>query len=539
MLIHSFSFDDIPQLSKKDKAYALEKEYLLPFIQAFPSAESIVQQARLKSSTFSDSKRRLLTEVLEHQYSSLQNFQPVIENIKQLNKPTTFTIITAHQPSLLTGPLYYIFKILSAVNIAEKLNKDSDEFHFVPLFISGGEDHDLDEVKYCNLFGKQINWDRTQEGSVGRMSIEGLDKVLAEVSGILGEHSKAKDLIEEIKGFLSTSKNYAAFQANMVNRLFGKYGLICLNMDEPKLKNAFVSIMEEELIHTPSKSLVETTQNQLEALNHSAQAHAREVNLFLHHRSERRRIQKTSEKSFGLVGTDKKYDHNEILAKLKDEPESFSPNVVMRPLYQEYCLPNVAYVGGGGEIAYWLERKSQFDHFNILFPILIRRNSALIFEEKDAKIWDSLQLDHASLFNDFDSVVNQLIKQESSTSLSLQKQREISNELFAEIAKIAETIDPTLSSSILATSSKQIKLIDQFESRLKRAVKAKSETKVNKIRKIKNRLFPNNGLQERSDNIFQYISKYGEGFIDDLKTSLEPLSKQFVVLQLESSDYPS
>ncbi len=538
MLIHSFSFDDIPQFSTKDKAYALEKEYLKPFINDFPSVATLIKHAKEKQDQFSSDQRALLVDVLRDQYLDRKAYSSVLENIELLAKDSTFTLITAHQPSLMTGPLYYIYKILSAINIAELLNKEQAKYTFVPLFISGGEDHDFDEIKYCKIFGKIIEWNREQEGAVGRMSTEGLAEVLDELSAILGERSKVKDLLSEIKDCLAEASNYASFQNKVVNRLFGKYGLVCLNMDDSRLKSSFSSVIKEELVNGVSQALVEETQSRLTDLQHSPQAHARDINLFLHYEGKRYRITKEKD-DYLLVNVDKRFSQQAILDHLAKSPASFSPNVIMRPLFQEFCLPNVAYIGGGGEIAYWLERKTQFEHFKLVYPLLIRRNSALILEEKDASTWDKMNLGIQSLFSDFDVVVNELITQSADAPLNLDAHKSESEAIFERMAALAKTIDPSVAQSILAASSKQHKIIDQFESRLKRAVKAKEENKVKKIKKIKDRLFPNNGLQERTDNIFQYISLYGESFIDELKNVLPPLSRQFVVIQLESSDYPS
>jgi uncharacterized protein YllA (UPF0747 family) len=221
-----------------------------------------------------------------------------------------------------------------------------------------------------------------------------------------------------------------------------------------------------------------------------------------------------------------------LLAELYGHPERFSPNVVMRPLYQEHTLPNLVYIGGGGEIAYWLERKKQFEFFDIPFPILMRRNSAMLIPAYIKNQIDDLGLDLTTFFENEDQIINKFLAEQTSVEIDLTSEKAEIEKSFGKIAWKAEQIDPSLAKWIAAESTKNQKLLEQMESRIRRSIKKREENKVKQIGKIKNKLFPGNGLQERYDNFFQYYLEEGPILIDHLIEAFDPVSNEFYMIKL-------
>ncbi|MEM8907956.1 MAG: bacillithiol biosynthesis BshC, partial [Bacteroidota bacterium] len=170
MQVYKIPFSDVPQLSARDKAYAAEHEGLRAFYKYPVSIEAFAQVIKDKQATPTD--RTLLVNVLKEQYAQLSVEPAVQANIKQLADAQTFTLTTAHQPSLLTGPLYYIYKIISTINLAKRLRDFYPDYHFVPVFITGGEDHDFEEVQNAHLFNRTLTWENTETGSVGLMKTD-------------------------------------------------------------------------------------------------------------------------------------------------------------------------------------------------------------------------------------------------------------------------------------------------------------------------------------------------------------------------------
>ena len=520
-------FKQVPQLSYKDVAYTVEKPEIMPFYNFRPGIESFKQaiEERQKHNV----NRKLLVEILDEQYATFSKSIAVNRNIQLLKQVNTFTIITAHQPSLFTGPLYYIYKIISTIHLCKKLAAQYPDYQFVPVFVTGGEDHDFEEVNYIHLFGKKLVWENEQKGSVGMMSTQSLEPVLEELKELVGNSELGKEIFQVIQSAYTQNKIYSKATIQLVHELFKEFGLVVFNMNHKDLKKGFIPIIKEEMFNRPSKALVQATADELLKINFKPQAYPRDINFFYIRKNLRERIV-LEDNLYKVLNTDLAFTQEEMAQEIEQYPERFSPNVVMRPLFQQHTLPNLAYIGGGGEIAYWLERKTQFEHFGVFFPMLIRRNSVLWIDKSNYKKIKKLGLQTDELFSDADSVIRNYVERQSTQTLEISQEKEIIRKSFEQIAEKGKKIDPTLEKAILAEQTKQMKLLDQLESRLVRSEKQKHETALKQIRSLKEKLFPGNGLQERHDNLLGFYLKYGRRFFDVLLEHLDPLKKQFLVI---------
>jgi bacillithiol biosynthesis cysteine-adding enzyme BshC len=527
MTIHRIPFAQIPQLSARDIAYATAQPELQPFYKYPVSVERFAQVIDDKKKD--DTDRVLLTQVLREQYKNLEPSEAVLKQIDKLEDPNTFTVVTAHQPSLFTGPLYYIYKIFSTIRLAQLLNEQYPEYHIVPVFITGGEDHDFEEMNHCSIFGKSIVWENEESGSVAMMKTASLKQPLSELREILGNSPQAQEVGDLFERIYTRHETYGPASVELVNELFKEYGLIVLDMNKPALKKHFIPIMEKELFEQPSRALIEATTKELEAAGFSQQAYPREINLFYLREQLRERIVQDGD-TFQVLNTDYRFTEAELREELHQHPEHFSPNVVIRPLYQEYILPNLAYIGGGGEIAYWLERKSQFAHFGINFPMLIRRNSVLWVDKGNAKKLEKLGLDIPDLFTETEALIKDYVKANSENELSLKEEKKQLHTIFDGIVDKIKEVDPTLVKTVKAEAANQMNSLAGLEARLLKAEKQRHEIELNQIRGLKEKLFPGNGLQERKDNFLNFYLRYGDSFFETLLNELDPLQDGFVVV---------
>ncbi len=528
MQITKIPFSDIPQFSQKDKDYALEADYLRPFFKYGVKIESFPNIIQAKEKKFTN--RTALVQALEIQYKGIETSASVKDNIAALQHKNTFTITTAHQPSLFTGPLYYIYKIISVIHLSRELNKKYKNYHFVPTFVSGAEDHDFEEINHAAIFGKTYQWQQQQQGATGTMSIEGLSPVLEALLEVLGEGEYAMELKSILNTAYRGTHNYGKAAFLLANALFQKYGLVVLDMNTPILKKEFIPYMIDELKNGVSKSIVPKTQKALEENGFAKQTHVRDINLFYLYNQQRNRIEKKGE-FYHVLNTDLTFSESDMMELVETHPERFSPNVVMRPIYQELILPNLAYVGGGGEIAYWLERKEQFEYWDLPFPMLIRRNSVLWISKADAKKMDKLKLSIKDLFAPTDSLIKKHVSAKADNPLELNREKEEITAIYQTIKDKALKIDQGLGQLILAEQSKQLKAISNLEARLHKAEKQKHEVAINQISKLKEKLFPKNGLQERHDNFIPFYLKYGSAYFDLLLEQLDPLQKGFIIIK--------
>jgi bacillithiol biosynthesis cysteine-adding enzyme BshC len=528
MQIDRIPFAEVPQFSSRDVAYATGKSDLKPFFKYPVTIDAFADVMRDKAADKTD--RKLLVTELLAQYEGLKDADTARTQVQRLLDGNAWTVITAHQPSLFTGPLYFIHKICSAINLARQLNEKYTDSHIVPVFIVGGEDHDFEEINHARINGQMVSWRGEAGGSVSAMSTKTLGPAIAALKEVIGGEFTPDDVFHRLEKAYTKNKTYGEATVAFVHDLFKHTELVVANPSRTPLKAAFIPYMEREIFEQVSQPLIEKAQAEITAAGYSSQAHARDINLF--HLSPGRRDRIVFQDGhYGVLDTDHLFTPDEFLAELHAHPERFSPNVVMRPIFQELIFPNLAYIGGGGELAYWLERKEQFAAFGLNFPMLIRRNSVLWIDGKSQKRLDKISLDYRELFREPDLVIRDYVAKHTKNELSLDPELGKLTDLFSSIAQKALAIDPTLEKAALAEHTRQQKIVAQFASRLRRIEKTKFDDAVTTIREMKDKLFPKNGLQERTDNFLNIYLETGEAMFDTLIEALDPLTDGMVVVR--------
>jgi bacillithiol biosynthesis cysteine-adding enzyme BshC len=473
--------------------------------------------------------RQLLVSVLEEQYQQVVASPMVKENIDLLLSQKSFTVCTAHQPNLFTGPLYFIYKILHTIKLADHLKHHFPQYNFIPVYYMGSEDADFAELNHTYVDGKKIEWKKQQKGAVGRMLVDNtLGRLIDELEGQLLGLPFGKDVIGLLRKCYTNGRNIQTATFELVNELYGSYGLIVLIPDHPLLKQQMQSVFLDDLFHHTSSGLVQETSEKLE-LHYKVQAHPREINLFYLADEVRERIIR-KEDHFIVQHTNIRFSEDEMKKELEEHPERFSPNVVLRGLFQEAILPNLAFIGGGGEMAYWLQLKALFQHYNIVYPILVLRNSFLIVEKKWKEKIEKLGLSVREFFGGEMQLMNRIVELHAQHPVSLNGNFEMAEALFQQIRTKANAIDPTLTKHVAAIQARSLKTLQELEKKMLRAEKRKYTDQQRQISAIKGTLFPNNALQERVENFSGFYAKWGRSFIEELYNHSLSLEQQFCVL---------
>ena len=357
-----------------DNASALQ-----PFYQHTPDLDGI--KNAIAARTQFATKRELLVQELKKQYDGIAVSDAVKRNIDQLLLPGTFTITTAHQPNIFTGPLYFLYKILHTIKLSEELKASLPGYSFVPVYYMGSEDADLEELGHTYLEGQKLVWETKQDGAVGRMKVDAeLVKLIDAIEGQLQAGDAGNEIIGLFRECYCEGNLIQDSTFRLVNELFSKYGLIVLVPDNALLKQSMLSVFEDDLFNQTASGIVEKSSEQLNEL-YKVQANPREINLFYLKDNIRERIEEHNGK-YSVLNTDIIFSADEMKTELKEHPERFSPNVILRGLFQATILPDIAFIGGGGELAYWLELKDLFNHYKVPYPVLILRNSFLVVENK-------------------------------------------------------------------------------------------------------------------------------------------------------------
>ena len=469
--------------------------------------------------------RSVLVDVLEEQYANIQDAPQTIQLLRESN---TFTITTGHQICLFTGPLYFIYKIITTINLAEQLKSNYPESNFVPIYWMATEDHDFEEINHAHVFSKKLVWDDFQDGPVGSYTTKSMQSVLDEMSDLLGDNDNSAEISELFKSSYAKHDNLADATRYLVHQLFGKYGLVVLDPAAPKLKKCFTEIMEDDLVHHGAFEKVTSASTELQK-KYKLLVNPREVNLFYINDGKRERIDVESN-SFNIG--ERNMSKEEILNDLNSNPERFSPNVILRTIYQEKVLPNLAYIGGPGEIAYWLQFKGAFDNYSINFPMLVLRNSAFIITKNLSDKMNKLGIRTDDLFKSSDELIEQFIASGGEAEVSLGSETAELEATYAKLKNKIESLDKSLVDAVGAEKQKALTGLQNIEKKMLKAQKRKHEVSINQIQSVKNKLFPGNSLQERHDNISQFLSVLGMNLIDQLMANLKPLEGGVTVLEV-------
>ena len=521
------SFQNSGYFSSLINDYLDQKPNVQPLYHRFPTLENFGPQIEEKKANFDDSKRAILVAVLEAQYAKIKASTATLNNIKLLNHSNTYTITTGHQLNLFSGPLYFLYKIISTINLTKQLQQQYPEQNFVPVYWMATEDHDFEEINYFTFKGKKFCWNRESNGPVGRLSTEGLEEFLAVFALELGSSTNAEKLKTLFHEAYLKHTNLADATRYLANALFGDYGLVILDADDANLKRQFIPFIKEELLKQTAFSKVNETIEQFG--NYTVQVNPREINLFFIEDNLRERII-FEDGGYKINNTKRHFSEQELLAELELHPEKFSPNVVMRPLYQEVILPNLAYIGGGGEIAYWLELKSFFETVKVTFPMLIVRNSVVLATEKQLKKADALALTWSDLFQKQTLLINNKTKQLSEFDIDLSDLKQQLQQQFQALNELTYKTDRSFAGAVKAQEVKQTKGLEQLEKRLLKAQKRKLADSLSRITALQNELFPNQSLQERQANFSEFYLENGEQLLPKLVNEIKPLSTNFTII---------
>ena len=485
--------------------YISRKDSLTPFYNRFPDLSAF--RGQLTDKSFDQSKRQILVDTLERQYQAIPN-KP---DFSILLQPNTFTVTTGHQLNIFTGPLYILYKLITTIKLARKLKETYPDYNFVPVYWMATEDHDFAEINHFSMFGRSYAWQTEQRGAVGRMNPQELktlfDQIPEKLTLFETAYMQHPTLADAVRYY--------------VNELWGADGLVCLDADDAALKQIFAPVMRDELTQQQSGELVQRQTEALETMGYKTVITPRDINLFYLDDQLRERIERQEDGSYKVLHTKLKFSESQILKLVDEHPERFSPNVVLRPLYQETILPNLAYIGGPSEVPYWLQLKPVFDHFQTTFPMLMPRNFAMYVPAVSAKRINKLGLTPEELFRDTLTLKHAFVEHHARHTLKFDNENKQVNKALDAILHKAQMVDPTLERAVLAETKRFANAVTRLEKKMRHAEERNQETGVRQLLAVKNELFPNESLQERSENFLTFYLNDRQ-FLQKMLSAFDP-----------------
>ena len=515
----------LPFFSQEDIDLIYHQEKLSDFIGLPFAIENFEKQIKTKKKQFTSAQRNTIASVLKDNYEKLSENELALKQIALLKKENTYTVTTGHQLCLFGGPLYFFIKIIHTIRLSEVLKEQYPEYNFIPIFWMASEDHDSAEIEHLNIFGKDITWNHKQEGAVGKFNTENLNEVKDQLLELFRQ-PKGTELDEYLSAMDGIT--YGAAFKSWVHNLFGEMGLIVLDADQRELKEQMIPVFHKDILENFSNDCIEKTNQKLLKEKRTPQIYSRKINVFYMEKDKRVRI---VENTAGVYEAGElSFSKDELIALLNEHPNRFSPNVALRPILQELLLPNLCYIGGMAELKYWAQLKAVFESCNLPFPILQMRSSLLWIDKNAHQRMTQLGLTIEELFEQTEQLQKKMLAQSDTNPIDIEKVSkalEIAETTYLESIKNNPGLDGWLGAE-LNRIKQQHKSIQQ---KIEKAKKSTFDGQLKKVAKLKENLFPNQKLQERTLNLLHFCNNSApKQRLKELYHAIDPLTNDFTIL---------
>lgn len=525
--VKKISFNDIESIPQ------LVKDFLNQQIEGYEnhtfSFDHFAQQIQLKQKTFENNQREIVFKTFREQLSTLQLSSEQEENIESLQSTNTFTVTTGHQLNLFSGPVFFVYKILQTIKTCTCLKEKFPDFNFVPVFWMASEDHDFVEINHFKTENGYYEINEKSGGPVGRITVNDTF-FISEFEKEYKDSIFGTELILMLKEAYKVGNTLTEAIRILVNRLFSHLGLLILDGDSTLLKSQVKDLFKDELLHF---SLNKCTKEKVDFLTEKygkVQVSPREINLF--YLSETRDRIEFNGEHYIIVDTGKKFTKEEILYELENFPDRFSPNALMRPVYQEKVLPNLAYIGGNAEIMYWLELKDYFSEIKIPFPILIPRNSMLFLKDKTLGKIGKLDLKIEDFFQNFTKITNTKILDNNFVLESLHRQEDMIQNHFSELKSLAESTEKSFGNMVKAEEVRQLKSFRRLKKRLLHAEKIKQRELLERLENLFLDVHPAKTWQERIFNFSVFFADSGYSWLETVSQEMEVEQSKLIIVAI-------
>lgn len=527
------NYSDIPGLQNLFLDYVYEFENVSKFYKYnFRSKEHHLTQFSF-CKQYNRPHRELLSEIIKDQYKDDQISVKTEKNISLLSDSSTLAVVTGQQLAILGGPLYTIYKIISAIKLAQHSTEQNEGYHFVPVFWLEGDDHDFEEIRSINILDESnslqlLTYDdllpiEENRGNIGNLVIkETIENFLNTFSAQLRDTEYKGDVLSLINSCYKQGETFKSAFRKLLFNLFDKFGLILFDPQDDKIKLLLYPLFKNEILNFRKHSEQAVLRSaELEELYH-AQVKVRPVNLFMNYEKGRYLIEPT-ENTFRLKHKRVKLSEEELLKNLDENPSAFSPNVLLRPICQDFLFPTAFYVAGPGEVAYFAQVMPLYKEYGIPEPIIYPRSSATLIEKSVGNVLDKFHLSITDFFIGNEKVMDKIIR--SLTSSDIDKQFDNAGgqveALMDELKANLEDLDKTTADSSDKYKQKMLHYLEELKVKAKEAQKKKYEIALRQANRALINILPNGVLQEREMNYLAYANKYGLNFIEQLYDELQ------------------
>jgi bacillithiol biosynthesis cysteine-adding enzyme BshC len=476
--------------------------------------------------------REELAAILREQNHSYGCGPRTLGHIEAMERERACAVVTGQQAGLFSGPLYTIYKALTAVRLAERLTRTGPA-KCVPVFWLASDDHDLTEIDHVVLLDKSGSLEEIRcpmpsgEPKIPASALvlpPEIGDCLRRLADLTPESEFKAEVLAALSEAYRPGRGWVEAFARWMTWLLPSQGLIFIDASDPRLKKLGGEVFYREIAEgsaaTPP-ALAASRRLQEAGYEGQVRLHDRILNVFYAER-ERRSIEWDG-RAFEIKDPRETRSKEDLLALAKEKPFVFSPNVLLRPVYQDALLPTVAYVGGPGEIAYFAQMKGVYERFGLPMPVIYPRKSLTVVERHIGRLLEKHELDVSDLWRGTDGIIRSLAERGVPEPLARAVNLAASHvELDLEpIVRDIAGFEPTLKPSAELARGKMLQQLRFLETKIVQAAKKRNDIAVGQIRKASDHLYPRGRLQERVFNIVPYLLKYGPAFVAKLDEAID------------------
>jgi bacillithiol biosynthesis cysteine-adding enzyme BshC len=532
-------FSTLSSFSRLFRDYTESPADLAPFFNGdYRDSSALARSCKEAASTHSD--RAALIKAMRAQAAAFGVADESAHLIDKLADPASSAVVTGQQLGLLGGPLYTAYKALSTIQLADHLEAQTGQ-PVVPVFWLEGEDHDFEEIASAGLMAGDdaiaVTYDPgdTPESgtAVGRMTVsEGIGAVLDDLERSLPPTDFRDELMEGIRKAYAPGTPLIKAFVSMMERILGPGRIAYVSPDDADLKQAASGLFRKELEdYSTSSARLKEASNKLEGTWH-AQVQTDPTNLFLHGDGRRTAIDAVGGGFRTRDGEDLSLE--DALGQLESNPGSFSPNVVIRPLMQDWLLPTAVYVAGPGEVAYFAQFKGLYDWAGLHMPIIYPRASITLMERRIGKVLEKNQLELPAFEQQVDKLFREMVLDNMETDLdeAFKQASAGLHQAINQIKPVIEGVDRSLVKSTEATRAAFMKEWNQLKGKVLKSEKQQHDVLRGQLERASSALFPTGIPQERFFSPVYFLNKYGPKFFAELTDRMDLDTSEHQILEI-------
>ena len=543
--VEALPFSEIPSQSKLFIQYQKDSEELAEYYPLKVSSHTQINHLIPEVLANYKTDRNALCDALVDMNRGCGAGEKTLENIKLLRDEDCVAVVSGQQAGLFTGPLYTIYKALSAVQLSECLRGRG--IKAVPVFWIATEDHDFEEVSKAFVIGSKNDLvelknepEKCHENlPVGYVMLDdSINQTIEKLFDSLPHTEFTDELKKLVKESWQPGVDYGEAFGRLLTRILGKYGLILLCPLNESLKKLAAPLYVESI--KKSKEIVSALQKrsrELEEKGFHAQVLVNDdyFPLFWQARDNTRHaLKQTENKTYRVKDLDREFSLDELAELASQEPQRFSPSVVLRSVVQDYLLPTICYFGGAAEIAYFAQSAEVYRILQRPVTPIFHRQSFTIVEPKQAKILDKYGLEIKDLFAGIESITPRIV--ESFLNPKMAKLfAEVEEKINTQLNRLDQslvTIEPTLADNLANRRRKIIYHIGNLRNKYHFAQMRKDEVIMRRMEALFNTLVPNKHLQERTLNVVSFINRHGLHLVDWIYQAIDLDDKEHRIIYI-------